>query len=232
MDPHAADFHGADINTSFVAEVYAGLMARLWLLQSNLDTNIPVTILYDNASAADVISGKCIGRSVLILCKISCAIHRHSSYLYHICDHHIKSHYRHPWNEYVDCLCTFFTEKPQESRVSVSPISLVDSFKAFCIDLASVNECEQISSSLQAHANWQPTIQKALKALLIASRIDKHEYDKDSSTISMYNLYTLQYNIKTLTKYGDRKVFLPGSPRKKLPSLLFRKLEKPTLVSL
>ena len=99
MDPLSAGFHGADINTSFVAEVYAGLMARLWLLQSNISTSIPVTILYDNASAADVISGQCIGRTVLDLCKVSCAIHRYSSFIYKMYDHHIKSHQDHPWNE-------------------------------------------------------------------------------------------------------------------------------------
>ena len=114
----------------------------------------------------------------------------------------------------------------------MSPISPIDSFKAFCIDLASVNGCAQISGSLQAHETWQPTTQKALSASLIASRIDNHEYDNGSSSIDMHDLYILQYNIRTFTKESDRKVFFLDSQKKELPSLHSRKQENPAPGSL
>ena len=78
----------------------------LWIIQSNLRNDIPIVILYDNQPAAFTVSGLCVGRSCINLCKLSCAVHRHASYLYCITDHHVKSHDQHPWNELVDSLCS------------------------------------------------------------------------------------------------------------------------------
>ena len=132
MDSTSLAFLGAMSYDSFNAEVMAGLMARLYILQAPewVKTH-PIVILYDSQSAADVVMCRCTTKKSESLCKVACAVNRVCQYVFVLNDFHIHSHEGHPWNEYADSICDFMIRKPQEAKVIMTPISPCDAYKAY-----------------------------------------------------------------------------------------------------
>ena len=140
VDRDSPLFLGATTFNSFSAEVYANVMARLYILQVGDDIyEYPICILYDSTSAADVVSGRASLplQQNYLLCKLGCAIDRRVCQKGSLSDHHIHSHEQHPWNEYADSICDHIAKSPSESRVSMTPLSPITGEGCFCIDLAS-----------------------------------------------------------------------------------------------
>ena len=112
VDSHL--FFGADFNNSFIAELQANVMARLWLFQFGVDEHIKIVFLYDNQAAADAIVGQAVSGTKSIMCKFGIAVDRLCNKMYVSITHHIHSHDQHPWSELADSICTFVVRKPQE----------------------------------------------------------------------------------------------------------------------
>ena len=184
--------------------------------------------MYDNDSAACTVSGRVVIRKDPHLCKLACALHRVVAYRYTLHDHPIKSHYHHPWNEYVDSLCTFFDSKPQESKVCLTPISPGNAHLAFCIDSASVYECDQIMQSLQPADGWNAKTQIGLSSGIIGMSIDNHVNVADSlHVIRMCNVKVMQYNIRTFVSEDARKAFFVRVRKDKIGILSLQETREP-----
>ena len=97
-------YFGAEKHNSFTAELYANVMARMWLLQSGIVEKSNVVFLYDNQAAALAVIGKVVSRSNCTLCKVGIAIDRLCNKLYCTSTHHTHSHDNHPWNELADAI--------------------------------------------------------------------------------------------------------------------------------
>ena len=73
FDPTNSLFLGESHMSSFSAETYAQIMALLYVRQYLSDakfSNIPITIYYDNISAAHAVQGKCATDSNVALVKL------------------------------------------------------------------------------------------------------------------------------------------------------------------
>lgn len=134
MDANAHDFMGAHIGNLFSAEVSAGMLARMWIVQEGRLTHEKrIVILYDSESAAAVISGRYVPHPCADLCKCSCAIHRFVGERYNVRYFYVNGHSSHPWNKLVDAMCTHFANKPQEN--------LRDSHNAFASKESILSAC-------------------------------------------------------------------------------------------
>ena len=84
---------------SFDPELYAQIMARLFLMQLSEHFKVPVFIGYDNISAADCSFMKSVHANDSLLAGLAAAVHMESAKAHSIEGFHIHSHQGHPWNE-------------------------------------------------------------------------------------------------------------------------------------
>jgi len=200
---------GAASFSSYTAEVYAGVMARMYVLQAPSNVTCkPLCIVYDSSSAADVIACRAsIGSQSVVLCKVGCALNRLACSLFHISDHHIHSHEQHPWNEYVDSICTHIAKSPQEAKVRMTPVSPMCSESVFCMDFASLMSDAKIAEALGASDSWSSSKQIGLDPRTIASRIDAECLKpSDGCACEHEVLKVVQYNVQTFIDIDDRNI--------------------------
>ena len=135
-------------------------------------------------------------------------------------DFHIHSHESHPFNEYVDSICTHIAKKPQESRVRMTPISPVLAFDAYCIDVATALQCPGISEALQAPDDWNPCSQIGLDPAIIAAHIDSHgDNSKDITQCVYEGIQVMHYYIQNFLDRVVRK-FMSSKLNKSGPAVL------------
>ena len=116
-------FLGESNPTSFDPELYAQVMARIFIIQQHdmFKSQVPILIGYDNISAADCSFMKAAESSDSVLAGFAAALHIESTNLCSIEGFHVHSHLGHPWNELVDSICIFF--KNRRPLVPVIPFA-------------------------------------------------------------------------------------------------------------
>ncbi len=77
-------------------------MVRMFLLQCDIDRNIPIFMAYDNISAADCSFMNGSPSVSTGLSKFASTVHFMASNIFNITGFHVKSHNEDPWNELVD----------------------------------------------------------------------------------------------------------------------------------
>ena len=100
-------FLGENNFSSFDPELYAQIMARLYLLQHSEPFHALVFIGYDNVSAADCSFMKSVMTDDTLLAGLAAAIHIESTKKHYVEGFHFHSHQDHPWNELVDSICKY-----------------------------------------------------------------------------------------------------------------------------
>ena len=120
----AALIRGEEKPGSFVSELYAQVMARFYLLQCDISSSIPISISYDNISAADCSFLEAHPKGESMLAGLPAAAHFQVSKLFRITGFHVHSHEGHPWNELADSLCNYYKDNLSTvARVPCAPFS-------------------------------------------------------------------------------------------------------------
>ena len=195
-------------SNSFVAEVYAQVMARVLLLQffSKLDAcpSTPIYIMFDNKSADHVTRSSKPSRTLPLMVlfanvlDVVCA----SSLTMHY--NHVASHDMHPYNDYADSLCTFARSGKYASQIPFGPISLgcVRSIDHYCA-LATGHVSNQVIGAVPSSP--QECLSRVDHAF-IAKSIDVPDIKPcvSGDVVISNDLVVVQYNVCSIKREADR----------------------------
>ena len=164
--------------SSFSAEVYANILALLWIhnfikdpsAYTNLHVNssIKFTIIYDNAPAAISVFAPTKDGNEYNLVNLARAIYIYvNRCTYNQIDyHHVKSHSLHPLNELADDLCTHYLQ------VQTSPIIPIPSLELNTTNIKSM------------HVYLSLTIPSTHNALNYSDLFDEYTYHVPDNIVS------------------------------------------------
>ena len=126
-------YSGEAIPSDYVAELYAQVMARIYVMQYCKDfMHIPIHIMYDSISAADSSRGHTNACGPLEQFTVLC--HTAACRSFDLSSMHVHAHDSQPWNEMVDSLCNYHkTHAPCLWQIPNAPIT---SDKLFCLGMA------------------------------------------------------------------------------------------------
>ena len=206
-DPTSTIFIGqVEPIDSYLAEVYAQCMARLFLVQHYHtlfgDQRIPVTIVYDNVSA-----NYATYRISKHPKQLSLSLFAHT--LHTIClndgidlfSHHVHSHCDHPWNELADAICCHYMIKPPNIlSYGFAPVTL---HHARMLALFSSVQYENIEEAMIIDS--LPLYRYSVKDEVVAHNIDHHNFVDSSKYYEEASHNIVQYNIRTLLSHKLRK---------------------------
>ncbi len=203
-------FLGESNPTSFDPELYAQVMARIFIIQQHdmFKSQVPILIGYDNISAADCSFMKAVESSDSVLAGFAAALHIESTNLCSIEGFHVHSHLGHPWNELVDSICIFF--KNRRPLVPVIPFAPLNRRVCFEYQLFVSMQNAHILNSISVGESHCYNEMKALPPSVIASSIDNPSYMQwdPSCEVSSRFLKCVQFNVQTLTQFSSRKHLL------------------------
>ncbi len=192
---------GEDNLSSFDPELYAQVMARLFILQQPNKFKVPIFIGYDNISAADCSFMKAVHSGGSILASLAAAIHIETANKHSITGFHVHSHKGHPWNELADSICNFYkNHSPLVIKIPLAPITrrVVYDYQMF------VSMCDPwVLDSVAVEESHCYNSMCALPPDVIARRIDNPDHMQwDSSCeISVLFLKCAQFNVQTILQF-------------------------------
>ena len=199
--------------SSFVAEVYANIIALIFLnnffenphkyTNLNLNKNVSVSIMFDNAPAAKCIFSPTRDGNEYNLVSIARALYIYTNRKIGNCitQHHIKSHSSHPLNEFVDDLCTHFL-KCQESPFEPIPCHDINTLNVKCAHAFLMKDIPRISSSMDYPDIFDSNYYHVSDDT-IASAIDVEHEELPCNFIPAY-INIIQYNVLSLTEDRDK----------------------------
>ncbi len=201
-------FLGEDNPSSFDPELYAQVMARLYILQQPDKFKVPIFIGCDNISAADCSFMKSVRSGGSILAGLAAAVHIELAYHHSVEGFHIHSHQGHPWNELADSICNYFKNHiPLVIKVPFAPIN-----RRVCYNyqmFASMHNPWVLDSIAVDESHCYNTL-CALPPDVIVHRIDNpnHMQWDSSCEITALFLKGAQFNVQTLMQFSSRKHLL------------------------
>ena len=116
LDSSQYHFFGASAKHSAVSELTAQIFALLWIIQAPQEVrSLPIFVFYDSIYAASLTSARLVSPALAPIVSVAqalfavCTILCPDGYLRF---NHVKAHTDHPWNTYVDYICTYAKYKP------------------------------------------------------------------------------------------------------------------------
>ena len=204
-------FLGESVESSYSAEVYAQILAHIYVLQYLSDhRHIPISIYFDNISAADAIRGRsgpgC--EPDLVRFAVLCGLFASD---FEISYQHVRAHVGDPWNEFADSLCTFYLDMRQRPALWNCPIGPMNHYKYSCLNLFYSVGLDSIARSLcipqSVYEKYDFKFQKGCNPELIAAHLDQVPLDK-CCTIVPEKIYGMQYNIQSFRCLSKRTYFI------------------------
>lgn len=212
-------FCGEFTHSLFGPELYAQIMARMYILQNKFSKYIapmgtPICIRYDNISAAECARGFAKSDSCSQLCRLSMLLNnliiRNGI---PVTGEHVKAHEGDPWNKVVDSMCTWFYTK--EFILNEIPFGPITENKIIKLELCVSLGNDIVASALGIHcslpSDYKFDFQVACPPEIIAKRLDDSGCIEpgDGNSISpcvASEVQVVQYNVQTLcdtTKRDD-----------------------------
>ena len=219
FDPHSLSFLGECLpNGSFVAELYGRLMAYVIILQYVHKyiqcVNTPIYIVYDNKSADQCASMSRICSSQSSLSRLANILDSICKSIFPLFSHHVHSHNYHPYNDYVDSICTHILNKPSPCVIPFGPItsSDLDEIDLFCA-------CRPASVQAQITS---PVLDPSHKQHVLCSNVIANNIDSIPEHVGLEvegfcssQVLGVQYNVCTLASIDERKELLTLCKRRK-----------------
>lgn len=201
-------FLGESVPGSYSAELYAQVLAHICVMQyfDNFEYK-PITIFYDNVSAADTIQGLTGSgaehqlRCFSVLCKLLADD-------FSIGYEHVKSHSGDPWNEMDDSLSSYYLDERQGPALLNIPFGPSDNHKIFCLNMYYAVGIEHIAQALSfpesIYEKYDFKFQNGRSPHVIAAHLDDTPADHHAK-VTPEVLKGLQYNIQSFRSYETRK---------------------------
>ncbi len=129
FDPRSPLYLGeCEPSSSFVAELFAQVVAMILILQSarhyiSPRDDTPICIVYDHESAAAAAAFSKIPRTQKALGLFGNALDALCKEAYTCTSHHVYSHECHPYDDYVDEICTYMRDRLVPCELRIGPLS-------------------------------------------------------------------------------------------------------------
>ena len=148
---------GEKPSSSFAPELYAQLMARIYLIQvlrHVVDRSLPVFIMYDNQSA-DLVASSCkYSGSNPILSRFTQTMNFITEqYFDNIKSKHVKSHFDHPFNDLADSICNHVMKDAEHAIVTSLPYCPISDTVIAALQVTITLNIPYISSSVMPNIN-------------------------------------------------------------------------------
>jgi len=216
LDPDSPLFLGQKKQGSYTSELYAHVMARIYILQHLSKiipcNKIPVHIMYDNCAAAITAENQLYSDAEPLLSAVCHLLHRLCARaLPSLASAHVYSHEMHPWNELADSICNHYYI--HNNNIYSIPWAPITEYKVRCIDLCMTLEDDSVSKQLIPSGPYDGTILSALVPAQIAAKLDNPPLQNSAQeihnsmlrTYSSYNVKIVQYNVCTIKTGISRK---------------------------